>query len=37
MPVWGTEFRVATSSAPDQRSSDNLIDRLVDYLRTIQH
>jgi hypothetical protein len=37
MPVWGTEFQMASPSGADQRSSDNLIDRLVEYLRAIQH
>jgi mono/diheme cytochrome c family protein len=37
MPVWGTEFQAAAPPGSDQRNGDDLIDRLVDYLRGIQH
>jgi mono/diheme cytochrome c family protein len=33
MPVWGHEFRAAGTPAED---ADALVDRLVDYLRSIQ-
>ena len=37
MPVWGYEFYFADSGNPDkQRQVEELIDRLVEYLRTVQ-
>ncbi len=37
MPVWGYEFRSAgASDAPGPQSADDLVVRLVDYLRSIQ-
>lgn len=37
MPVWGYEFRRAgASDAPGARSADQLVNRLVEYLRSIQ-
>ena len=37
MPVWGYEFRRAgVSDAPGPQSADDLVGRLVDYLRSIQ-
>jgi mono/diheme cytochrome c family protein len=39
MPVWGYEFATATVSEPDAGAAGAavLVNRLVDYLRTIQH
>ncbi len=37
MPVWGFEFRAAAPAGQDDRINDELIDRLVEYLRTLQH
>jgi mono/diheme cytochrome c family protein len=37
MPVWGYEFYFADTGNPDkQKQVEELIDRLVDYLRTVQ-
>lgn len=37
MPVWGYEFRRAgASDVPGPQSADQLVDRLVDYLRSLQ-
>lgn len=37
MPVWGMEFYYADTGNPDkQRQVDQLIDLLVEYLRTLQ-
>ena len=37
MPVWGNEFRIAGEGAADAGSkADDLVGRLVDYLRSIQ-
>jgi mono/diheme cytochrome c family protein len=37
MPVWGYEFYFADTGNPDQQKQvEVLIDRLVDYLRTVQ-
>lgn len=37
MPVWGMEFYYADSGNPDKQTQvEVLIDRLVEYLRTIQ-
>jgi mono/diheme cytochrome c family protein len=37
MPVWGMEFHHAESGHPDeQKHVEELIERLVDYLRSIQ-
>ena len=37
MPVWGYEFRLAgTTDASGGKSADELVQRLVDYLRSIQ-
>jgi mono/diheme cytochrome c family protein len=37
MPVWGSEFRIAGEGAADAGSkADDLVGRLVDYLRSMQ-
>lgn len=38
MPVWGYEFATATASDPDSGAAQAavLVDRLVEYLRTLQ-
>jgi hypothetical protein len=37
MPVWGYEFRSAgASETPGPQSADELVRRLVDYLRSLQ-
>lgn len=38
MPVWGYEFATATASEPDSGAAQaaTLVDRLVEYLRTLQ-
>jgi hypothetical protein len=37
MPVWGMELYYADTGNPDtQKQVEELIDRLVEYLRTIQ-
>ncbi len=37
MPVWGYEFYFADSGNPDKQTQvEELIDRLVEYLRTVQ-
>ncbi len=37
MPVWGFEFRTQNSDKPDpQRTTDEMVARLTDYLRSIQ-
>jgi mono/diheme cytochrome c family protein len=37
MPIWGMEFSYADTGPPDkQKQVDSLIDRLVQYLRSIQ-
>jgi mono/diheme cytochrome c family protein len=37
MPVWGYEFRAQSSSKPDpQQTTEDMVSRLSDYLRSIQ-
>ncbi len=37
MPIWGAEFRAATDARDDEHQANQLIDRLIDYLRSLQH
>jgi hypothetical protein len=37
MPVWGYELRSTLAEGSDERQADDLIDRLVDFLRSLQH